>query len=368
MKITRRTLIPMIAGAGVIVANATVARQNRTFAQSGATPDAGSDLEPTSYSLPGDDAFPEGVAFDRAAGTFYVGSNATGTIYRGDLATGEVTVFLEGADQGLTSVNGLKVDEAGRLWVSGAATGLAAVYDTADGAPIGQAANGLAPGTTFVNDVTVSSDGTGYFSDSMTPQLWIIPAGDGELGAPEIVSFEGTVYEYGEGFNANGLQLTADEAQVIIIDSGTASLYRYTVDGGEVSTIDIGDADLTGGDGLALDGDILYVCQNSVGQISRLRLNADASTATFIDRFSDPAFAFPTTIALTDRDTVLVCNSQFDTRESGSPVLPFTVVEIALPPLTDGAATPDAGTPVVEVGTGQDQDSDNATPVATPEG
>ncbi len=362
MKITRRTLVPLMAGAGAVVANATFTVPPQASSQSGATPDAGSGSETTSYDLPGDGVYPEGVAFDQAAGTFYVGSAATGTIYRGDLATGEVTVFLEGADQGLISVTGLEVDEAGRLWVSGAATGLVAVYDTVDGALVGQAANGLEPGMTFINDVTVSSDGTGYFSDSMTPQLLIIRARDGQLGAPETVSFEGTVYEYGEGFNANGLQLTADEAHVIIIDSGTASLYRYTVDGGEISAIEIGDADLTGGDGLALDGDILYVCQNSVGQISRLRLNEDASTATFIDAFSDPAFAFPTTIALTDRDTVLVCNSQFDTRESSAPDLPFNVVEIAIPALPT-----DAATPVVEVGTGQDQDSDNATPGATPE-
>ncbi len=368
MSMTRRTLVPMMAGAGVFVANATIGYRNDALAQTGGTPGAG--FETTVYDLPGDGIFPEGVAFDRATGTFYVGSNATGTIYRGDLTTGEVAVFLEGADKGLTSVNGLKVDEVGRLWVSGAATGLAAVYDTVDGALIGQASNGLEPGSTFVNDVTVSSDGTGYFTDSMTPQLWIIPAGDGQLGTPEVVSFEGTAYQYGEGFGANGIQLTGDEAHVIIIDSGSASLYRYTIGSGEVSAIDIGDADLTGGDGLALDGDVLYVCQNSVGQISRLQLGDDAGTATFIDTFSDPAFAFPTTIALTDRGTVLVCNSQFDTRETGAPELPFTVVEIAVLPLTGGAATPGAtpaGTPVVAAGTGQDQDLDSATPVATPE-
>ncbi len=69
----------------------------------------------------------------------------------------------------------------------------------------------------------------------------------------------GAVYEYGDGFDANGLQLTADEAHVIIIGSGTASLYRYTIDGGKVAAIATGHADLTGGDGLALGGDILSV-------------------------------------------------------------------------------------------------------------
>ena len=366
MTLTRRAVFPLVAGSAAFVANATTIRRSTAHAQPGstslATPATG---ETVVYPLPGDGVYPEGVAFDPASRVFYVGSNALGTIFRGDLATGDVTVFVEGADAGLTSVNGLKVDAAGRLWAAGAATGMVAVYDTVDGTLIDSAANGLPLDTTFINDVTVSSDGTGYFTDSLTPQLWIIPAGDGQLGEPEVVSFEGTVYQYGDGFNANGIQLTADESQVLIMDSLSASLYRYTVASGEISTVDIGDADISGGDGLALDGAVLHVCRNSAGMITRLRLNDDASAATYLDDFSDPAFAFPTTIALTDRGTVLVCNSQFDTRDGGSPVLPFTVIEIAVPPLPEGAATPGT-TPVVEVGTGQDQDADNATPAATP--
>lgn len=364
MKLTRRAVFPVAAGSAVFVANATLSGHRVAWAQTGGTPAAGG---ATVYALPGNAVYPEGVAFDPANNVFYVGSNAEGTIFRGNLATGKVTVFVEGAEAGLTSVNGLKVDDAGRLWASGAATGMAAVYDTVDGTLIGTASNGLPPDSTFVNDVTVSSDGTGYFTDSLTPQLWVIPTRDGQLGEPQIVSFEGTVYQYGDGFNANGIQVNADQTQVIILDSQSASLYRYTATSGEISAIDIGDADLTGGDGLALDDDVLYVCRNSAGMITRLRLNEDASAATYLDDFSDPSFAFPTTIALTNRDTVLVCNSQFDTRDGGEPVLPFSVVEIAIPPLAAGSATPGA-TPDVEIGTGQDQDIDNATPAATPAG
>lgn len=360
MKLTRRALMPIAAGAGVLVANATIA-PGRLRAQTGGTPDAVAGFETITYDLPGESVSPDGVAFDPAAGVFCVGSAATGTIFRGDLGTGEVEVFVEGADQGLVSVTGMKVDDAGQLWVSGAATGQAAVYDTVDGALIGLVANELAPDTTFINDVAVSSDGVGYFTDSIAPRLWIIPTSDGQLGEPEIVSFEETAYTYGEGFNANGILLTSDEAQLLIIDGGSDTLYRYTIASGEVSAVDTAGADLSGGDGLALDGDVLYVCRNTAGQITRLRLNADASAATFIDEFSDPAFAFPTTIALTDRDTILVCNSQFGAMETGDPVLPFTVIEIAIPPLAG-----DGGTPVVEVGIGQDQDVDNATPVTTP--
>lgn len=379
MRITRRAFVPAAAGITASVAGYMGVIRPRVDAQDAATPGAtpsGAAATPLArdviaYALPGDAVYPEGVAFDAATGQFYVGSNADGTIYRGDLATGEVTVFA-GADAGLGSVNGLKVDADGRLWASGAATGRATVFDTTTDALIGQATNGLGENETFVNDVTVTADGVGYFADSIAPQLWRIPGEVGQLGAAEIIPLDGTVYEYGEGFNANGIQLTADESALIIADSRTGSLFRYVIETGEVSAI-ADDADLSGCDGLALDGDILYVCRNSVGRIARLILSADASAATFVDEFFDESFAFPTTIALTDRDTILVCNAQFDRRETGDPVLPFTVVEVPLPPLPEDvtapdnvAATPTAGTPAVEVGEGQDQDADNATPVATP--
>lgn len=366
MRLTRRALMPMVAGAGVLAMNTTIA-PGQTGAQGGGTPGPEAGSGTIAYDLPGDAVYPEGVAFDPTAGVFYVGSTATGTIFRGDLATGEVTTFAEGAEQGLAGVTGMKVDASGLLWVCGASTGLIAIYDTTDGSVLGVASNGLGPEETFVNDVAVTSDGVGYFTDSVAPRLTAVGVQDGEFGEPETISFEGTAYTYGEGFNANGIVLTDDGAHLIIVDSGTASLYRYTIETGEVSLIDTAGADLTAGDGMALDGDLLYVCRNAVGQITRLRLSGDHAAATFVDEFSDPAFAFPTTIALTDRETLLVCNSQFGAMETGSPTLPFTVIEIAVPPLAADDATPEAGgTPVVEAGTGQDQDQDNATPVATP--
>jgi Cu-Zn family superoxide dismutase len=339
---TRRGFLAATAGSAVVVAHATKGRS--ALARQGTPATGGDSFETVTYALPGEAVYPEGVAYDPAAGVFYVGSTSTGTIFRGNLESGEVTAFIEASEQGLTGVNGMKVDASGLLWVSGASTGLAAVYDTVDGAPVGQVSNGLGPDATFINDVAVSGEGVGYFTDSLTPQLWAIPVADGALGEPEAISFEGTAYTYGEGFNANGIVVTPDDSDVIIVDIGSASLYRYEIASGEVSQVDIGDADLTGGDGLALDGDVLYVCQNAVGQISRLRLSEDRSSATLIDTFTDPAFAFPTTIALTDRGTVLVCNSQFDRQPTSDPVLPFSVVEVAVPPLPDGTGTP-AATP-----------------------
>src|SRR4051812_16275821 len=68
---------------------------------------------------------PEGIAVGNG-NTFYVGSIPTGAIFRGDLRTGKGAVFIPGAAG--HAATGLKA-VGDRLYVSGAATGKAFVYD-----------------------------------------------------------------------------------------------------------------------------------------------------------------------------------------------------------------------------------------------
>lgn len=356
---TRRDLFPMVAGAGLLTAAPAALRLRSASAQPAATP-AGTPAVGTpmpaataaangtiAYALPGDGIFPEGVAFDAANNRFFAGSNATGRIFRGSLDDGTVEVFLDGAAQGLTQVNGLKIDQNGNLWACGYSTGLVAVYDSETGALIGQFSDGLPNNQTLLNDVAVTSAGTAYITDSMHPTVWVLAMPDATRLVPKTpISFEGTPFTYHDGINANGIVLSADEQHLIVVDSGTGTLYRVAVDGSAVEAIDTGGADLTAGDGLARDGDILYVCRNSAGKIARLRLSGDLTSAAFIDDVADPLFAYPTTVALTDHGTILVCNSQFNARQSGNPMLPFTILEVPLPPLADGG-TPTAGTPEI---------------------
>jgi len=98
-----------------------------------ASPAAVSASTVSEFALPGDQVFPEGVAYDMAMGEFYIGSTTDGTIYRGNLATGEVEVFSPGGDNGRTTAIGMKVDEDGLLYVAGGATGTVFVYNTRDG-------------------------------------------------------------------------------------------------------------------------------------------------------------------------------------------------------------------------------------------
>ena len=281
----------------------------------------------TSYALIGEAVFPEGVAYNPASGKFYVGSTGDGTLFEGDVASGEVTVFSEGGSDGRTAAIGMKVDGNGYLWVAGGNLGQMFVYNTADGSLV---ASYTTPEVeqTFINDVTITPDGAAYFTDSFRPILF--KASGTEGGEAEAwLDFTGTVLEYGEGFNLNGIAATPDGQYLITVHSPTGNLYRIDVASQEVTLIDTGGAELTAGDGILLIGDTLYVSRNSFGQIVPVTLSADYSTGTAGTAIIDDSLIFPTTIAQAD-DSLLVVNSQFNNR-GGTPELPFTVSRIPLP-------------------------------------
>ena len=117
------------------------------------------------YAFPdGAVVFPEGITKDPNSSFFYVGSSSDGTIYRGDMRQPNrgLSVFLPGGIDGRTAATGMKVDNRGFLWISGAATGNIWMYDTRDGRLLSQFNNGVSD--TFINDVTVTPDGAAYFT------------------------------------------------------------------------------------------------------------------------------------------------------------------------------------------------------------
>ncbi len=278
---------------------------------------------PTSYELPGEAVFPEGIALGEDEDAFYVGATNGGTIFRADIASGEVEIFASGEQP--TAI-GMEVDAYGRLWVAGGQTGSVFVYDTANGELLRSYATPDADAT-FLNDLTFVDDAV-YVTDSMRPQLFRIEAGEtlGELES--FVSFEGTPFAYQEGFNANGIVTSPDERSVLIVQSNTGLLFRVELATAEVTQAEA--PDLSAGDGMFRDGDVLYVVRNQIGQVERLRLSPSGDTA-LVDPdgpVTSPAFEFPTT-AIVRGESLFAVNSQFD-QQGGQPDLPFEVVRVPL--------------------------------------
>jgi sugar lactone lactonase YvrE len=283
------------------------------------------------YVLPGEQVFPEGVAYRSDTGDFYVGSTTDGTVFRGNVEGGpkEAEVFLEPESDGRTTAIGMEVDEEGRLFIAGGDTGRIFVYD-AESADLIRRLDTPDAEATFLNDVAVTPEEGAYFTDSLRPVLFRVTSTGGGAGDAEPwLNFEGTPAEYEEGFNLNGIDSTEDGRYLVAVQSNTGELFRIDTESKEVVEIDLGGETLTNGDGLLLDGRTVYVVRNEQELIVPVKLSGGYTNGEVGEPFTDPSFAFPTTIAKTD-GRLLVVNSQFDKRE-GEPELPFTVSGVEVP-------------------------------------
>ncbi len=282
----------------------------------------------TSYILPGQNVFPEGVATQKGTPYFYVSSTTNGAIFRGNVNEPQTEVFLPGGQDGRTTAIGLKVDKKGRLFIAGGDTGKVFVYDTKTKGLLFSADNNLA--ATFINDVAVTKDGAAYFTDSVSPNLYRVTRnaqGGYEFGT--FLNFTGTVLTYQPGFNLNGIAASPDGKYLIVVQSNTGKLFRIEIATKTVSEISLGGATVTDGDGILLKGRTLYVVRNAEALIVEIKLAGDLSSGKVVSQTTDPSFIFPTTIA-SSKGRLLVVNSQFNNR-GGTPVNPFTVSSIKRP-------------------------------------
>ena len=292
------------------------------------------------YVLPGGTVFPEGIVYDDSTGDFYVSSTTDGTIFKGNIAQVEAAPFLAPGADGRISATGMKVDNKGRLFIAGAATGLVWVYDTRDGSLIARLDTGSQP-TTFVNDIAISPSGVAYATDSRRPVLYRITEGAGGQFALETwLDLAGTPIVYGQGFNLGGIAVTDNGRYIIVAQGNVGKLFRITVATKEVVEINLGGETAAGADGILLSGHTLYASRNAANLLITFQMSDDYSQAAVVNAWTHPDFSFPTTIAIVD-DLMLVVNSQFDKRNAQQPPnLPFKVLAVHLSDLQGGATTP----------------------------
>jgi sugar lactone lactonase YvrE len=301
---------PFLLAAAVALAGSIAA-----FASAAAKP------FPETIALP--DGFrPEGIAVGPSA-TFYVGSIGTGAVFRGDLRTGEGEILVAGGGRGAIGVD---VDSRGRLFVAGGNTGQAYVYDARTGAEI--AVYQLTDPPTFVNDVVVTRSGA-YFTDSLNPFLYRIPIGPGGALAEssDSIPLSGDIV-YTAGNNANGIDATPNGKTLVIVQSNAGKLFTVDPLDGVTDEIDLGGEGVPNGDGILLDGRMLYVVQNRLNLIALIELAPDLSAGTVVRRFTDPRFDVPTTIA-EHGDRLYAVNARFTTPPT--PSTTYTVVQVGKP-------------------------------------
>jgi sugar lactone lactonase YvrE len=265
---------------------------------------------------------PEGIEVGKGT-TFYVGSVANGAIYRGNLRTGAGAVLVPGASG--TSATGIELDNRNRLFVAGAATGQARVYDARTGALLRTYTLATAP--TFINDVVVTRTAA-YFTDSRKAVLYRVPIGrGGAVGAAQTVPLSGD-FILQTGFNLNGIDATPNGKTLIAVQTSTGKLFRIDPATGVTREISLGGESVPNGDGILLDGKTLYVVQNQSNRVAVIALAANLASGRVVTRLSDPDFAVPTTIDAHGRRLYAV-NARFGVANPSQ--AEFQVVQLAKP-------------------------------------
>jgi hypothetical protein len=265
---------------------------------------------------------PEGIDIARD-GTFYVGSIPTGAVFRGNVRTGRGDLVVE-PREGRAAI-GLKVDGRGRLFVAGGPTGMGFVYDARSGKPL--ASYQFATGETFVNDVVVT-DKAAWFTDSLNRALYGVPIGrHGKLARQRDVitlPLRGDI-RFQPGFNVNGIDAARGGRVLVIVQSPTGLLFTVNPRSGVTRKIDLGGETVPNGDGILLRGRTLFVVQNRLNLVAKLRLRHDLAAGRVVTRISDPDFDVPTTIA-SFRGHLYVVNARFGTPPT--PTTRYTVVRV----------------------------------------
>lgn len=173
----------------------------------------------------------------------------------------------------------------------------------------------------FLNDLVVTRNAV-YVTDSGIKQLDVIPLGRfGRLprrSAVRTLPLSGDIaWVTGPGqFNANGI--VAKDGWLILVQSNAGKLFRVNPRTGVTREINLGGRSVSFGDGLELDGRVLYVVRNQVETVSVFRLGLRLRSARFLGDMTSPSLDVPTTAAF-QADRLWAVNARF-----GTPVTPET--------------------------------------------
>lgn len=280
------------------------------------------------YPIPGDQFYPEGIAYNDKTGNFFSGSTSNGDIVEVNVETGMTSLFSPGAKLGRSFCTGMKIDSKGRLWVCGGPSNIIQVLD-AGGNLIKSWDTKVLFNSGFINDCIIS-EGYIYFTDSREKKIYRANVNDAvPAELVEWLTFTDQQIPYTAGTNANGIEVTPDGKYLIVVISNSGKLYRINIANKSIAEISL-NTSVASGDGLLLEGIILYVSRNATNLIFPVTLNNTYSQGTVGNGFGEN-LAFNTTLAKAGR-YILVVNAQFNKRGTvAGPVLPFSISRVPIP-------------------------------------
>jgi len=265
----------------------------------------------------------EGIEYDVARKTFYIGSIHQRKVIKIN-SRGEISDFCAPAQEGMTSVFGLKADpERNALWVCSSPmqemTGYDSTYHSAvfkfnltTKKLLNTFQTGPSQPDGVFGDLILNKKGEVFISDSKNNIIYKVNEQSKELD---------TFYTSTEFWNIQGMAFSADNTYLFISDY-IKGIFRLKLSNKELIQIaNITDTSLKGVDGLYFYKKNLITIQNGVtpARVTTYLLNKEMNEAVYheiIDR-AHPAFNEPTLGVLVKDFFYYIANSQWSGYKNG---------------------------------------------------
>ena len=273
-------------------------------------------------------------------------SSPDGSIYKVDLQSGQGEVLVDVQDPFDCLKLGMRVDDrTNYLFVAGCVYGNAFVYDADTGALIMEYQLNTSGEFGVVNDLTITKDAV-YFTDSFRPVLYRLPLSkDGGIplnagAATEIPLPEEFINSDPFCCTGNGIVSAPNGKTLIVGHSNLARLYRVDTASGDVEEIAI-DGPLTGFlDGIAMQGDMLYIMTPydfpgppvSIDRIQVVELDKGHLSGTLVETITDPANLDGVASGAIFGGSLYVNNARYTVEFPPSPGTPFWVTKLKIRP------------------------------------
>jgi sugar lactone lactonase YvrE len=268
------------------------------------------------YTLDGSSS--EGFAIGKGPTAY--NSSPDGSIYKVDLQSGQGEVLVEVQDPFDCFKLGMRIDDrTNYLFVAGC------VYGN--------------------NDLTITKDAV-YFTDSFRPVLYRLPLSkDGGIplnagAATEIPLPDEFINSDPFCCTGNGIVSAPNGKTLIVGHSNLARLYRVDTASGDVEEIAI-DGPLTGFlDGIAMQGDMLYIMTPydfpgppvSIDRIQVVELDKGHLSGTLVETITDPANLDGVASGAIFGGSLYVNNARYAVEFPPSPDTPFWVTKLKIRP------------------------------------
>lgn len=280
------------------------------------------------FTIKEKDLIPEGIAYDPADKSFYLGSIYKSKILKID-SLGNVKNFKDEGEDGLWSVIGIRVDPKKRiLWAASSAgnsmkkpdsinSGSTGIFkfDLESGKLIKKYIIRKSPENHFLNDIAVSPDGDIFITDSFFSAVYSIPKSSDSLQLFTMLKD----YQY-----PNGIALNSDGSRIFVAhSSGIVSIDRNTRNISPLKNMN--NIVTSYSDGLYFFNNSLIGIQNlNFNRISRFYLNNDLDTVERheILEANNPEFNIPTTGAVAGSRFYYIANSQIRSFDSKGRIFP----------------------------------------------